>query len=110
MHLIYSYPLSEPSSQYSFENYVYGVENLVGSAFSERLTGTESDNIIDGGLGAHRVSGYTGDDTLIYRVLRFRMGDPRVILMGVLERYPYHPSAQYSRWVEFSQSEQKYDL
>ena len=33
MHLIYSYPLSEPSSQYSFENYVYGVENLVGPVF-----------------------------------------------------------------------------
>ncbi|WP_295531335.1 calcium-binding protein [Novosphingobium sp. Chol11] len=41
------------------------VENLVGSAFNDRLTGDDGNNNIDGGTGDDRLSGGVGADTLI---------------------------------------------
>ena len=40
------------------------VENLVGTAFADRLTGNEADNRIDGGAGADTLDGGAGADTL----------------------------------------------
>lgn len=41
------------------------IENLFGSDFDDVLTGNDSDNFIDGGLGSDVISGLGGDDTII---------------------------------------------
>lgn len=41
------------------------IEDLVGSAFGDHLTGDEGDNIIDGGAGADTMDGGAGDDTYV---------------------------------------------
>ncbi|MEO3433630.1 peroxidase family protein [Inquilinus sp. CAU 1745] len=41
------------------------IENLVGSAFADTLTGDEEDNVIDGGAGADVMTGGLGDDTYV---------------------------------------------
>lgn len=38
------------------------IENLIGSAFGDRLTGNASANRLDGGLGSDRLAGGLGDD------------------------------------------------
>ena len=40
-----------------------GFENLIGSAFADKLNGNELDNVIDGGSGADRMNGGLGNDT-----------------------------------------------
>jgi hypothetical protein len=40
------------------------IENLIGSAFADRLTGNEVDNRIDGGAGSDTLEGGSGNDTL----------------------------------------------
>jgi Ca2+-binding RTX toxin-like protein len=42
-----------------------GIENLIGSAFNDRLDGTNSANNLDGGAGSDSLNGYGGNDTLI---------------------------------------------
>ena len=41
------------------------IENLIGSAFGDTLTGDEEDNVIDGGAGADVMSGLEGSDTYV---------------------------------------------
>jgi Ca2+-binding RTX toxin-like protein len=41
-----------------------GVENLIGSAFADSLTGNDGNNSLDGGAGNDSLFGGTGDDTL----------------------------------------------
>jgi Ca2+-binding RTX toxin-like protein len=43
---------------------VTNMENLIGSAYNDRLDGTNSANSIEGGLGADTLFGYSGSDTL----------------------------------------------
>jgi Ca2+-binding RTX toxin-like protein len=43
-----------------------GIENLIGSAFNDTLTGGKTANVIDGGAGADAMAGGLGNDT--YRV------------------------------------------
>lgn len=43
------------------------VENLVGSAFGDTLTGTAGDNDIEGGLGADVLTGSGGSDRFVFR-------------------------------------------
>jgi Ca2+-binding RTX toxin-like protein len=40
------------------------IENLIGSAFADRLAGNEVDNRIEGGAGADTLEGGSGNDTL----------------------------------------------
>ncbi len=46
---------------------VKNFENLLGSAFNDKLTGTAGDNVIDGGAGSDSLDGGAGVDTLSYR-------------------------------------------
>ncbi|MEQ1952593.1 calcium-binding protein [Mesorhizobium sp. CN2-181] len=41
------------------------VENLIGTAYADRLNGNTFDNVIDGGAGDDMIKGYDGNDTLI---------------------------------------------
>jgi Ca2+-binding RTX toxin-like protein len=41
------------------------IENVVGSAFNDTLTGNGSANVLDGGAGADNIQGGGGDDTLV---------------------------------------------
>jgi hypothetical protein len=41
------------------------IENVVGSAFDDKLTGSSLANRLDGGAGADMLNGRAGDDTLI---------------------------------------------
>jgi glucose/arabinose dehydrogenase len=43
-----------------------GIENLIGSAFADTLTGDENDNIIQPGAGDDTVDGGNGNDTVSY--------------------------------------------
>jgi Ca2+-binding RTX toxin-like protein len=43
---------------------VYNFENVIGSAFNDRLDGTNTANDLNGGAGADSVYAYAGDDTL----------------------------------------------
>ena len=43
-----------------------GIENLVGSALNDILTGDGNDNVIEGGLGNDTLSGGAGNDTASY--------------------------------------------
>ncbi|KQN21227.1 hypothetical protein ASE86_14730 [Sphingomonas sp. Leaf33] len=44
-----------------------GIENLIGSAFNDVLTGDDNDNVIEGGAGNDTLVGGLGNDTLSYR-------------------------------------------
>ena len=44
---------------------VSNVENLIGSAFADSLTGDSGDNVISGGAGNDTLNGGAGDDTLV---------------------------------------------
>jgi Ca2+-binding RTX toxin-like protein len=44
---------------------ISGIENLVGSAYNDILSGDEGSNVIDGGAGDDELYGLGGDDTLI---------------------------------------------
>ncbi|MFA5989466.1 MAG: type I secretion C-terminal target domain-containing protein [Sphingomonas sp.] len=46
---------------------IVGIENIVGSAYGDSLTGDGADNTIDGGLGDDTLVGGSGSDTLSYR-------------------------------------------
>jgi Ca2+-binding RTX toxin-like protein len=41
------------------------IDNLIGSAFADKLTGNSGNNVLDGGLGADNLSGGRGNDTYI---------------------------------------------
>ncbi|MFM2423192.1 MAG: hypothetical protein RL291_1722, partial [Pseudomonadota bacterium] len=56
---------------------VWGVENLVGSAFDDKLSGDKRDNIIDGGAGDDVLRGMGGADTLF-----LGEGDDRVVFFA----------------------------
>ena len=43
-----------------------GIENLIGSAYNDTLTGDGSANVIEGGLGDDVIDGGAGDDTVSY--------------------------------------------
>jgi Ca2+-binding RTX toxin-like protein len=43
-----------------------GIENLIGSALNDTLTGNVGDNVIEGGLGADTLVGGAGSDTASY--------------------------------------------
>jgi Ca2+-binding RTX toxin-like protein len=43
-----------------------GVENLIGTAFNDTLTGDGGDNTFDGGLGSNTINGLGGVDTINY--------------------------------------------
>jgi Ca2+-binding RTX toxin-like protein len=43
-----------------------GIENLVGTAFNDKLTGNKFDNLLEGGSGADRLNGGAGVDTASY--------------------------------------------
>ncbi|WP_332824507.1 nidogen-like domain-containing protein [Ramlibacter sp.] len=55
----------------STQQYVYGqgydtlvgIENVIGTNYGDRLTGTAADNVLDGGLGADTMTGGNGADT-----------------------------------------------
>ena len=42
-----------------------GIENIIGSAFNDTLTGTTGANVMDGGAGNDSLSGLAGADTLV---------------------------------------------
>ena len=44
---------------------VAGVENVLGSAFDDEITGNGAMNVLDGNIGADRITGAGGGDTLI---------------------------------------------
>ncbi|QNE33148.1 matrixin family metalloprotease [Sphingomonas sp. NBWT7] len=44
------------------------VENLIGSAFNDRLTGSVNDNTFEGGAGNDRLTGNGGVDTFVFKV------------------------------------------
>ncbi|EGF93692.1 hemolysin-type calcium-binding repeat 2 copies family protein [Asticcacaulis biprosthecium C19] len=44
-------------------DFLIGFENLIGSAFNDRLTGDSGDNVIYGGAGGDRMVGGLGNDT-----------------------------------------------
>ena len=44
---------------------ISGFENLTGSNFADKLTGSSADNILDGGAGADTMAGRNGDDVYI---------------------------------------------
>ncbi|HEY9748960.1 MAG TPA: GDSL-type esterase/lipase family protein, partial [Allocoleopsis sp.] len=44
-----------------------GIENLIGSSFSDRLTGNAGNNFIEGGLGGDTLTGTGGADIYVYR-------------------------------------------
>jgi Ca2+-binding RTX toxin-like protein len=46
-----------------------GIENLTGSAYADRLTGNNLDNVLDGGAGVDTMSGGDGSDTYHVRDL-----------------------------------------
>lgn len=43
------------------------VENLIGSAFSDKLTGTSGNNVFEGSAGQDALTGVRGADTFVYR-------------------------------------------
>ncbi len=43
------------------------IENLIGSAYNDTLTGNDTDNVIEGGAGADTLAGGLGIDTVSYR-------------------------------------------
>jgi Ca2+-binding RTX toxin-like protein len=49
------------------EDGISGIENIVGSAFDDSLTGDDNDNIIDGGRGNDTLTGGAGNDIYIIR-------------------------------------------
>jgi Ca2+-binding RTX toxin-like protein len=55
-------------------DYVYGIENITGTAFGDRLYGNASANRLDGGNGADILYGGAGNDILIGG-----LGDDRII-------------------------------
>ena len=46
-----------------------GIENVIGSAFNDRLTGNGAANRITGGTGADELAGGSGNDTFAYAAL-----------------------------------------
>ena len=46
---------------------IKGFENLLGSGFSDTLSGSTGDNVIDGGAGNDTLNGGTGTDTVSYQ-------------------------------------------
>jgi Ca2+-binding RTX toxin-like protein len=45
---------------------IVGIENFIGSAFADTLTGDNTDNVIEGGAGADSLTGGGGNNTLSY--------------------------------------------
>ncbi|MGO1079969.1 calcium-binding protein [Inquilinus sp. CA228] len=45
---------------------LFGIENLVGSAFGDHLTGNAADNVLTGGAGGDLLEGGGGSDTISY--------------------------------------------
>lgn len=46
---------------------LFGIENLIGSAYDDMLTGNALDNTFTGGLGADQIDGMGGNDTATYQ-------------------------------------------
>jgi len=42
------------------------MENVIGSQFADTVFGSEGDNVMEGGLGADKLYGFGGDDTVSY--------------------------------------------
>ncbi|MCF6327284.1 MAG: calcium-binding protein, partial [Devosiaceae bacterium] len=47
-------------------NYLNSIENLIGSAFDDRLTGDANDNVLTGGAGNDTLTGGAGNDTFVF--------------------------------------------
>jgi Ca2+-binding RTX toxin-like protein len=45
---------------------LFGIENLIGSGFNDKLTGDINDNVLEGGVGADILNGGSGHDTASY--------------------------------------------
>ncbi len=58
-------PFGAQSDITVFDDALTGVENVVGSAFADRIIGNDGPNRIDAGGGADTVTGGLGNDTLI---------------------------------------------
>ena len=43
------------------------IENIIGSAYADNLTGNNQDNYLEGGPGADTLIGKAGNDTIVYR-------------------------------------------
>ncbi len=48
----------------AIEDTLIEIENIIGSAFGDRLVGASTGNVIEGGDGGDNISGLNGDDTL----------------------------------------------
>lgn len=54
----------EQSGGYAEDDYLISIENVVGSAFDDRLSGNDRANTLSGGAGDDRLDGGDGDDVL----------------------------------------------
>ena len=66
-----------------------GIENVIGTAFNDVLTGNNAANVLEGGVGGDRLNGGSGADTLIGNagkdVLQGGSGADRFTYLGVEE-------------------------
>jgi Ca2+-binding RTX toxin-like protein len=63
-------------------NFWTAIENLLGSAFADRLVGNEVDNRIEGGAGADTLEGGRGNDTLAGGA-----GDDTAVVSGLFKDF-----------------------
>ena len=55
--------LASRSTQNGYTTYLENIENVIGTTFDDSITGTNGDNVINGGAGADKMAGLLGDDT-----------------------------------------------
>ena len=55
--------LASRSTQNGYTTYLENIENVIGTAFADSITGTNGDNVINGRAGADKMAGGLGDDT-----------------------------------------------
>jgi Ca2+-binding RTX toxin-like protein len=60
--------LAKPNSNagYAAGDTYTSIENIIGSAFNDKLTGDNGDNVLEGGAGADKLDGGKGIDTASY--------------------------------------------